>query len=167
MTLNHTLVILWALIQPSPSPPSLPSSGSQPSGQDRNPLNFKASKLDADSVNGSYRREAPQPGLLSPLPGQLAPVLESPVRQKTRCVSIPGPLGRSASPGSRCPPGCPGCPPSPGPGPGLLLAPELTPATGDDRAPLPGAKSGIWPLCILALPLDLRCLPGRPLPFLT
>ena len=75
--------------------------------------------------------------------------------------------GRSASPGSRCPSGCPGCPSSPGPGPGLLLAPELTPATGDDRAPLPGAKSGIWPLCILALPLELRRLLGRPLPFLT
>nr|XP_025130813.1 LOW QUALITY PROTEIN: 60S ribosomal protein L3-like [Bubalus bubalis] len=59
------------------------------------------------------------------------------------------------------------CPPSPGPGPGPLLAPEPTPATGDDRAPLPGAKSGIWPLCILALPLDLQRLLGRPLPFLT
>ena len=111
MTLNHTLVILWALIQPSPSPPSLPSSGSQPSGQDRNPLNFKASKLDADSVNGSCRREAPQPGLLSLLPGQLAPVLESPTKQKTKVCEHPRTLGEGVlarAPG--VPPAAPAAP---------------------------------------------------------
>ncbi|XP_077618912.1 ribosomal protein uL3-like [Crocuta crocuta] len=55
----------------------------------------------------------------------------------------------------------------PFPEPGPLLAPEPMPATEHDRAPLPGAKSGTWLLCTLALPLDLRRLSGRPLPFLT
>lgn len=65
-------------------------------------------------------------------------------------------------------PGCPcDAPPLRGPRPGLLLAPEPMPASGDDQALLPGAKSGIWLLCVLALPLDFQSLAGRPLPFLT
>lgn len=55
-------------------------------------------------------------------------------------------------------------PPLPRPRPGALLAPEPVPATGHNQAPLPGAKSGSWLLCVLALPLDLRCLSGGPFP---
>ena len=113
---------LWALIQPSPSPPSLPSSGLQPSGQARNPLSFKANKLDEDSLNGSCQRKAPQPGLLSPLPGQLVPVLEGPARQKTRCVTITGPLEKECQPWLQVSPRLPQLPP--------FARPQARPALG-------------------------------------
>lgn len=57
------------------------------SGQHRNLLCFKASKLDSDTPNGSCPREAPKPEFLNPLPGQVVPVLEGHTKQKTKCVT--------------------------------------------------------------------------------
>lgn len=117
---------------------------------------------------GSCLREALSWDSFTP-PGQVVPVLRwGLTRQKTKwvCDPVPGPLRKGV------PTLAPGVPTPGGLFNASLYCPALSQAcawrtTGDGQAPLPGAKSGIWLLCVLALPFDLRRLAGRPLSFLT